>query len=354
MNRVRARLAWLALLAMATPPPLAAQAAHDWLARGVRAYEQLELDSATALLRRVLDRAAADSLRPQDRSRALTYLGAAELFSRKRDAAVAAFRRLVELDPAAKPDALRFPPEVTALFDEVRHTTTAVTIEAPPVTEFRVGVERFAARVRASSAHVVTVGIQGRDGALAQALYDGPIDDSLSVTWDGLWAAGGATLPGDYILRVTSRANAGGAERVAELPLTIERVPPDILPLPALPDAVRTPATRGTARPPVRSLAAGLLAAAAAVVLPSVVTGDADGASGRLVVASAIGVSAMAGFFAGWRQRPVGDSALARARAIEEWRRRAEEVSVANATRRAEVRLIVRAWPAAAREPGTP
>src|SRR2546423_5798011 len=58
------------------------------------------------------------------------------------------------------------------------------------------------------------------------------------------------------------------------------------------------PPLHAPAGPAVRSLAGGLAAAVAVVVLPSIVAQDAGGFKGRFVVAAAIGGAGVASFFA--------------------------------------------------------
>src|SRR2546426_7150335 len=81
---------------------LRAQSASDLLGGGVRAYQALEYDAAAALLEESLGRDSAAGLADSLRARALTYLGATELFRGQRDSAVATFRHLVLLNPRSE------------------------------------------------------------------------------------------------------------------------------------------------------------------------------------------------------------------------------------------------------------
>src|SRR2546422_11115323 len=89
---------------------LRAQSARELLGQGVKAYQALEYDAAAALLEESLGRDSAAGLADSLRARALTYLGATELFRGQRDSAAATFRHLVLLNPRYRPDALIFPP----------------------------------------------------------------------------------------------------------------------------------------------------------------------------------------------------------------------------------------------------
>ncbi|HXL10510.1 MAG TPA: hypothetical protein VN955_03900, partial [Gemmatimonadales bacterium] len=166
-----------------------AQSASELLGQGVQAYQALQYDAAAALLEQSLGRDSAAGFADSLRARVLTYLAATELFRGRRDSAVAAFRRLVLLNPRYRPDELIFPPQVTNLFQEVRRATRAIAVAVSPVTELRARLDRFKALVLASSLADVTVTLAHEDGTPVLQLYSGPVADSLLVSWDGLTAA---------------------------------------------------------------------------------------------------------------------------------------------------------------------
>src|SRR5438477_8073912 len=186
---------------------------RELLGQGVKAYQALEYDAAAALLEQSLGRDSASGLADSLRARALTYLAATELFRGQRDSAVGAFRQLVLLNPRYRPDELIFPPQVTNLFQEVRRATRAIAVAVPPVTELRTRVERFTARVLASSLADVAVTLAQEDGTPVRELYKGPVADSLLVSWDGLTAAGTAATDGRYLLQVTPRTPTADGPR---------------------------------------------------------------------------------------------------------------------------------------------
>lgn len=290
------------VIALVAPPPLTAQTSSDLLEMGRRAFQNIDYDAAATVLRRGLVRTTGDTLSEPDRVQALMYLGATELFRGRRDSALAVFRRLLVLDPRHRPNELVFPPQVTDLFRAARQATKVVAVEVPPLTELRVRSEQFTARLQASSPHDVTVAITGNDGTIVRLIYTGPISDSLAVGGDGLTEESGLPADGAYQLRVTSGGPAGRIHGVVHVPLEISRVRGET----HQPSEMAPRAVRG---PPVRLLAGGGLATAAAIVLPTIVARDAHASGARFAVASAIGVSTLVGFVTRWRNRPIDRSA---------------------------------------------
>src|SRR5437867_4069266 len=231
IRRLVTTLVVAALALVTRGPTVAAQSATDLLTTGMRSYQNLDYEAAAATLRKGLLRATSATFSTPERLQALTYLGATELFRRRRDSAVAAFRQIAVTDPTYRPSAIIFPPQVTSLFQEVRQGTRTVFIRVPPETEVGARAERLTARLVASTPHDIAVAVTRDDGAVVNSLYSGPIDDSLAVTWDGT-ERGEAVKSGHYLLRVTSQAAAGARQLVRQLPLEIERARPDTQPWP--------------------------------------------------------------------------------------------------------------------------
>lgn len=337
----RGRALWGVLLsgALLAAPGAAAQTGPppDLVARGVRAYEEVELAAAASWLRRAL----AERLSTSDQIRALTYLGATEVVRgpQRRDSAVAAFRRLLLLDPRQRPDGLVFPPAVLGVFDAVRRATKAVLVVP------RAGDERggFVAAVYGTSSHELEVRLAREDGVVVRTLYVGPVGDSMEVRWDGLDGAGGYVASGRYTLSLASRPSvSGGVARLVLLPLEAELVVPEMLPLPPpLADSLLLPETtsRGRGR---RSLAIGLVASGAALALPSLIADGSKPSQARFAVAGAVSVAGIVGFLTG-HGRPLAANVATNQARRAEWQRRLAAVTAENEQRRRAVRLTVRA-----------
>src|SRR5205823_9771874 len=154
----------------------------------------------------------------------------------------------------------------------------AIAVAVPPVTELRARLDRFKARVLASSLADVTVTLAHEDGTPMLQLYSGPVADSLLVSWDGLTAAGTPADDGRYILRVTPRSPAADGPRARQVVLDVKQQPPDTLPWPPTPALLPERTLTG---PAFQSLAAGLVAGAAVVALPSLMAQGKDATGAR-------------------------------------------------------------------------
>jgi hypothetical protein len=341
----------LVLLAFGGAWELRAQTARDLVAKGVQAYRTLEYDAAAAWLRRGMAPDAAGTLSTTERAQALSYLGATELFRTQRDSAVAAFRDIVELDPRYRPDELIFPPQVTNLFQEVRRATKAIAVAVQPVTELRTGTDRVKALVFSSTLADVTVTLAREDGTPVRELYRGPVADSLAVTWDGLTADGARPDDGRYVLRVVPSGAEGLTAR--QIALDVSQQPADTLPWP--PPLTTPPLLpeRTAVTPSVRPLATGLIAAAAVVILPSIVANNRDPTPARFAVGAAVGIAGVAGFLTHRRGHPIEKNILANGPKREAWQQRVDAVKAENATKRGAVRLIVRAGAQTVADRGT-
>ena len=341
--RLRGVAAAMLLLLGALSRPASAQRASDRLARGLRHYQNLEYDSAAIVLRSALAQAGPTSLDDAQRVRALSYLGATELFGGRRDSAVAAFGRLLLLDPRYRIDQLVFPPEVTGLFQQVRLTIHAAALVAPALTRLGSAGDRLVAWLYVTSFHPVDVVVTRENGALLGALYQGGVGDSAQIEWDGRASDGLRVGSGRYLIRADSRDAAGRIVRSVAVPLDVTEVETDTLPAPLpLPDSSFKPENMpgGNGLGP---LLTGLGAAAAVVALPSMVGGGTAGMGDRFVVAGALGIAGIISFPLQRRPRVLAENVAANQALRLSWQRLADSVRAENVARRRNAVVIIRA-----------
>ena len=341
MKPGRAVVAALCLLAVG-PATSTAQVGGDLVSRGIRAYNDVDLDAAVGFLRRWFASPDERAALPEDRRQALTYLGAAEILRANRDSGVDAFERLVRLDPRYRIDELLFPPEVTTLFATARQRTKAVAVDVPPEVRIVAAGNTYPLRMFASSAHFIDVEVRRLDGPALRAVYSGPIGDSLVVQWDGQDSSGVAAATGRYFLEVRSGAFRNVATRVLQIPLEIESSPTDTLPHPVPPpDSLRLPEQRPPG-PGMEALAGGVLAGAAIVLMPALLAPGADFVPARFALAGVVGGTGLLGFA---RNLPGGIIAVNR-RANEQlrqdWQDQVAAIAAENRIRRTGGGIVIR------------
>ncbi len=343
MTRFRALLLSVAIATTVCQAPISAQTATDLVEQGVRAYGELEFEAAAASLRRALRATPGSGIPGEDYARALIYLAATEYYRGEADSAEALFQQLVLFDTRRKPDPLVFEPGVTDIFEAVRRETKALTVVVPPRTAFRVGSGHIPVSLYASSFLGTVVEIFDEDSSLVRLVYDGPVSDSLVVTWDGLDSLGRRPDDGDYTLAVTSRRPGGVSLRSTRFPLDVSTVQQDTIPHPPAPaDSLLLP-ERTSGGQGFETLFGGLFIGGAVMLLPSAIAPDADLAATRFLVGGAVSLGGLAGFV--WR-RP-GEMITANVEANrelrEDWRERLDNVVSENASRIANIRMVVEA-----------
>jgi hypothetical protein len=348
----RFRAAWLAAV-LALAPALAraqdssASPSAAFLASGIRHYQQVEYDSAAIALRRALAITGADTLNHGGRTRALTYLGAAELFRNKRDSSYAVFRRLVAQNPRARPDPLVFPPEVTTIYDFAREATKVVGVELPRDTTIRIGADRYSARLFASSFHQIIVSVEREDGFTVRTLYAGAISDSLQVFWAGDDTLFMANDSGRLVFSVTSLTNAGRQGRIVHIPLDLVMGPQDTLPSPTpLPDSLFLP-EHEPAGPGLKALGRGAGFGLAVAVLPGLVAGGTSPSGSRYAVAGGLTIAGLIGFFHHRPGKPLPENISANVALRDGWENQVRTTNAENVIRAQQKRLDVHAGTAA-------
>jgi len=115
LRRIRLFALWL--IAVSIPGPATAQSSTTLARDGVLAYQRLDYDLAVAFLTRALTLPGPAALPDTMRAETYVYLGAAQLFRGRPEAAAASFRRAIGVDPRHRPDELIFPPPVIKAFE---------------------------------------------------------------------------------------------------------------------------------------------------------------------------------------------------------------------------------------------
>jgi hypothetical protein len=317
-----------------------AQAPTAYLSRGISSYQTLEYDSAAGWLRRALTPPLIEGLRPADQVRALVYLGATERFRRRNEAAINAFRRMLRLDPSARPDPLVFPPEVTQLFDMVRADFPIVAIEVPDVVTLQRGGDPYPILLRASTPHRVTLLLERADGRVTDTVFAGPVGDTLALTWTGLDRDGISYNAGRYWLTATSVEQGPRSCRV-RLPVDLTAPALDTIPHPAPLTRVQLLPERAGAGDAPRGLARTVVIGAAAFALPSIAR-DAESRRSHLLV-GALGVTGITALIRLQEGKTLPENIATNAVIRARWEREVDQVKRVNQERRGASMLRVQA-----------
>jgi hypothetical protein len=345
VNRLFAVGLTISALLASAPAIGRAQSATALLDQGVRAYTVREYDGGVWLLRRALAAEGANALGPTDAARALMYLTATEVGRNQRDSALAAARRLVVLDARYRPDPRVFPPDVLAIYQEARRAAPTVSIRAMGDTAIKPGTESFVVRLGATTSPEIVANVTTADGRVLRTLYQGSFRDSIDVRWNGLDASGNAPPNGRYAIIVapSARERRAGADAWSlRLPLEVARPTVDTLPLPpAPPDSLLKP-ERGDMSGAMHALIPGVVAGAAIVLLPQVVSSADHASNARVFVGGTVAIAGVAAFLSHHPGQRIPANTEYNRNLKENWRRNAAEISRRNADRVHGAKLIIR------------
>ena len=323
---MRPRLIVMAVCAAALMAPAArAQTPKRALEQGIKAYQELEMESAGWLLRQAL---TGNKLDGAQRVTALGYLGAAEFYRDRRDSALSAFGQLIRLEPHHRLDMLVFGPDVQAVFADARRLNPVVDVSAAR-TSFPTGAPGLPVRLRANTPHVVVVTAETPNGTVLDTVFRERVRDTATVHWTARGRQGARAPVGGFVIGVSSLDGRGRVHRRVALPVHVTRSPEDPLTAP-------TPPTRLPEREPwgpgIARLVLGLGAATAAYYLTPEVT---DSKGLQLFLTQGFVAAGAIGFWAARPGRALPDIVVANRVAQEAFEARLSQVRNEN-QRRAE------------------
>jgi hypothetical protein len=319
------RLTCLALLAAALPVagPAAAQSPDKELVQGVQAYRELEMESASWLLRQAL---SDERLKPDDRKTALSYLGAAEFYRDRRDSALAAFGQLVRLDPDFRLDRLVFPPDAQEAFEEARRRNPSVRVTAHSAS-FAPNGAGLPVRLDANTPQVVVMTFESVSGDVIDTAFHARVTDTATVFWK---ARGDAATPapvGGFVLGVSSLDGRGRVARRVELPVHVTRTPENPLAIPEPPPVLPV---RQPAGPAFVRLGLGIAAATVAYLGTPLFT---DQSAPRVLSTGLFAAAGVIGFWDVRPGKPLPANVVANEVARAAWRARVANVEEENGRR---------------------
>lgn len=336
------RLLAAALALCAAPAPALAQGnTAETLAEASRLYDDLQVERAVVLLRRVLSPSSPFEVSRDQRVEAYVYLGASLAILGQRDSAVTYFRAALERDPFADLDPARFTARERAAFAEARQRTLAVGSRQLLPRRFDPRTEQVGIVFVSTQQALVRVEVRSLVDTTGIVLFERESEGVREVAWNGMIA--GAPAPeGRYGLIVRAR-NAAGVTDSSSLAFTLAHDHEALEDtLPAFHEGDLLP-ERWPAWVASRDLGRGVALGALALVIPTL--GHSRLSNGGHPYAKVAAAGAVAGGLAAFverRRHPVNTAAIAanNARRLERATHNAE-VARRNAARLAAMHVVI-------------
>ena len=296
--RMLARCIVAAALFLGAASPLRAQAITDEVLRqSVTLYENLEVERALVLLRRVVSPSSPFEVSREQRVTAYKYLGAALAILGQPDSSVVYFRAALERDPFLDLDPDRFTQQEQAALAEAKRRTVATASRPLVARQWDPSREEVTFSVVTTHQASLRLEIQPLDGSPGAVIYDRETDGIREVGWNGVIAARLAPA-GAYELRVIGKSLLTGRVDSTALPFAIrhdfpslEDTLPALQPQELLPE--RYPPSAGRS-----SLLKGVAVATAALLIPRLAGNGNLRDGGNGLAATAATAAAGAGVFA--------------------------------------------------------
>jgi hypothetical protein len=236
-----------ALLLVAAAARLPAQTTTgQMLERAVRLYEDVEIEDAVAILRRIISPSEGLDASLEQRAQAYKYLGAVFALQpgpEKRDSAIAYLREAITLDPFVELEPQSFTPGQLAAFGEARNRIFRVAVRPPRPDSLDTTSATLTFLCVTTHAALVRAELRS-DGGTLLVLFDGPSEGPRAITWDGALPGRSVVPPGRYELMVIGRSSvvnvADSAATTFDLQLehpALEDTLPDLGPQDLLPEA---------------------------------------------------------------------------------------------------------------------
>ena len=345
-SRVRLFVAMLALgpAVFLSPRHASAQGnTDDALTQAIALYENLDVERALVLLRRVISPSSPFEVSREQRVRAYTYLAATLAIVGQKDSAVVYFRAALERDPFIDLDPGRFTPQEQAALADARRQTFITALR--PLASVDWDPLRDTITFRAITTHQATLRmeIHPAGGGAAVVLYERDGTGLREIPWNGL-LGGQLIASGLHGLCVVGKSELTGRVdstitvfRIAHLHEALEDTLPELLPGELLPE--RRPPNAGRT-----ALLKGLAVAGAALIVPAL-AGNADlgrGGNGLAVTAATAAAGAGVAALVIHRRSPEIRASIARNAAVRAQRAASNaEISRRNADRLARTRLTL-------------
>lgn len=198
---------FVALLSV-SPAVLPAQTDEN-LAQAIDQYQNLQIDQAREMLRRLLSPSSPFEVTREQRITAYLYLGATFVSSNQPDSAIVYFRAAIERDPFADLDPQTFTETERQVFADAQQRSFRVGVR--PVEAIQIEPRTESLMIEAISTHDADLRMElnkTTGQGLRFPIFEGANDGLRQVSWSGNLPDGRLVPPGRYELIVTGASIA--------------------------------------------------------------------------------------------------------------------------------------------------
>ena len=316
----------------------------EMLAQAMRHYEDLQVERALGVLRRIVSPSSPFEVTREQRVQAYTYLGASLALLGRRDSAIVYFRAALERDPFVDLDAQRFTSQERDAFAEAQRRGFLVAIRPVTASRIQPGAGQTAFVYMTTHDAAIRVELRAPGGAARVPLAQRDGAGLREIAWNGMLPDGRTTPGGVHELWVLAESRLTGERDSAQVYFTVRRDFPALEDtLPALPPSALLP-ERYPKSAASMELLRGLGIAAAALITPAVIGNGELGSTGRTLsgsVATAAGVAGVIAYINRRRNDGIPANIAENRRRLEERAARNAEIDARNRERLAETTLLI-------------
>ena len=316
----------------------------EMLTEAVRHYEDLQVERALGVLRRIISPSSPFEVSREQRVQAYTYLGASLALLGRRDSAIVYFRAALERDPFVDLDPQRFTSQERNAFAEAQQRSFGVAIRPVSTARIKPGAGQLGFVYMVT--HEASFRLELRPpGATERATLEQREGRGLNeLSWSGILPDGTLTPAGVHELAIVADSRLTGKRDSARVFFTVRHDYPvleDTLPPLGLESLLPE---RHPSSEPSRELLRGLGIAVAAVLAPVAIGNGELGSGGRtlsMAVAGGAGIAGVVAFVARRRNDQIPANVAENRRRVAEHAARNAEITARNAARLAETTLVV-------------
>jgi hypothetical protein len=265
------------------------------------------VEAARPIFKQIVSPSYLAPVSPEQKVKALKYLGASYAVLEKLDSAEMFFSAALEFDPFTDLDATKFSGSELNVFNSAKRKVFKIGVRPiyPAVVDPQVDSTAYRfSMVSTHRARMKVELIRQPDGNLKETLFEGDIDGGKEYRWSGLMKSTGGKIvdSATYMLRVeaTSALLAGGATAPPATETQFLKIEHSYAPLedtlPTLTDSMLLPA-RIPAAAPWFDLAKGVMVGVAAYAFPAALLSADLSWQIHAIVGAAAGVVSGAGSF---------------------------------------------------------